>query len=110
MVEAVEQGQTMIGKSPLIYRSSGPWHANVLCRCPGTGRYLRRSGQVGLGHLHDHDCTTRNKDILTTFQDEKTLEPIVIRLNQQESHERPPGSLFSNSMPCSRVAREDRGR
>jgi hypothetical protein len=45
---------------------------------------VAKGGWVGAANAwHDYG----NNDILTTFKDEKTLEPIVIQLNQQEMHE-----------------------
>ena len=86
-IEAVEHGQTMIGKSPIIYRSSGPmslmYYGQAL-EDDGVFGEVAKAAWVAAGQSwRDYG----NKDILTTFQDEKTLEPIVIQLNQQEAHD-----------------------
>ncbi len=87
VVEAVDKGQTMMGQSPLIYRSSGPmaqmYYAENLEQ-DGTFGEVAKGAWVGAAHAwHDYG----DKDILTTFPDEKTLQPIVIQLNQKEMHE-----------------------
>jgi hypothetical protein len=87
VVEAVDKGQTMMGKSPLIYRSSGPmaqmYYAEYLEQ-DGTFGEVAKGAWVGAANTwHDYG----DKDILTTFKDEKTLEPIVIQLNNKEMHE-----------------------
>ena len=46
------------GQEPADLPFQRPHVPNVLCRCPGTGRHLRRSGQVGLGHRRATTGTT----------------------------------------------------
>jgi hypothetical protein len=86
-VEAVEQGQTMLGKSPLIYRSSGPmaqmYYADALERDGVFGEVAKAAWVTAARDWRAYG----DQDIVTTYQDEKTLQPIVIQLNRQESHE-----------------------
>ena len=87
VVEAVDKGQTMMGKTPLIYRSSGPmaqmYYAQTLEEDGIFGEVAKRAWVGAANAWRDYG----DKDIVTSYVDEKTLEPIVIQLNQQESHE-----------------------
>jgi hypothetical protein len=81
----VEQGASMLGKSPLIYRSSGP-----MCQM-SYAEYLEKDGTFGevakaawIGAANEWKRYGA-EEIPTSYRDEKTQEPIVIRLGEEET-------------------------
>ncbi len=78
------QNVSMMGKSPLIYRSSGP-----MCQM-SYAEGLEKDGtfgEVAKGAWIDAGKEWRryaDEDIPTTFRDEKTQEPIIIKLGEEE--------------------------
>ena len=87
MIERVEAGDTMLGKSPLIYRSSGPMcqmsYAEYLEK-DGTFGEVAKSAWIGAAKEWQRYGT---EEIPTSWKDEKTQEPIVIRLGEEEMQE-----------------------
>ncbi len=81
------QNVTMMGKSPLIYRSSGP-----MCQM-SYAEGLEKDGtfgEVAKGAWIDAGKEWQrygDEDIPTSFKDEKTQEPIIIKLNEEEIKE-----------------------
>lgn len=84
MTERIEAGDSMLGKSPLIYRSSGPMclmsYAEYLEK-DGTFGEVAKSAWINAGKDWQRYGT---EEIPTSFKDEKTQEPIVIRLGEEE--------------------------
>ena len=67
-----------------------------LCREPGKGRHLRRGGQSAPGSAPPTSWQRYgNEEIPTSFVDETTQQPIVIRLNDQEMHEQTAKQLVA---------------
>jgi hypothetical protein len=86
-VEMVDTGASMLSKSPLIYRSSGPMcqmsYAEYLEK-DGTFGEVAKGAWAGAARQWQH---YGSEEIPTSFKDEKTQEPIVIRLGEEEMHE-----------------------
>ena len=84
MIQMVDAGMSMLGKSPLIYRSSGPMcqmsYAEYLEK-DGTFGEVAKGAWVGAGQEWQRYAS---EEIPTSFKDEKTQEPIVIRLGEEE--------------------------
>lgn len=94
-VEMVDAGMSMLGKSPLIFRSSAPMcqmsYAEYLEK-DGTFGEVAKSAWVGASQQwHRYG----SEEIPTSYQDEKTLQPIVIRLGEEELHEQTAKDLVA---------------
>lgn len=86
-VDMVDKGIIMLGKSPLIYRSSGPMgqmsYAEALEKEGTFGEVAKDAWASAAKDWQRYG----DEEIPTSFKDEKTDQPIVIRLNEQELHE-----------------------
>lgn len=93
-VEMVEAGASMLAKSPLIYRSSGPMgqmsYAEALEKEGTFGEVAKNAWASAASQWHRYG----DEEIPTSFKDEKD-EPVVIRLNEQEWHEKAAKDLLT---------------
>ena len=92
-IAMVDKGVSMMGKGPLIYRSSGP-----MCQM-SYAEYLEKDGTFGevakeawLTAANEWD-RYGSEEIPTSFKNEKTLEPVVIRLGEEEMEEKTAKTL-----------------
>jgi len=85
-VAMVEQGATMMGKSPLLYRSNAPMcqmsYAENLEKDGTFGEVARAAWQEAARQWERYGT----EEIPTTFQDENQ-QPIIIQLGRKEMHE-----------------------
>ena len=88
-------GVSMMGKNPLIYRSTGPMcqmsYAEALEK-DGTFGEVAKSAWVGAAQQWHRYGT---EDISTSYINEETQEPMVIRLNEEEMHEQAAKKLIA---------------
>jgi hypothetical protein len=87
-VKMVDSGASMLGKGPLIFRSSGP-----MCQM-SYATYLEKDGTFGevakRAWIDAGEDWKRygNEEIPTSWVNDTTQEPIVIRLNDEEMREK----------------------
>lgn len=86
-VDMVDTGLIMFGKSPLLFRASGPMgqmsYAEALEKDGTFGEVAKAAWASAAREWHRYG----DKDIPTSYVDEKTQKPVVIRLNEGEMHE-----------------------
>lgn len=94
-VEMVDSGMSMLGKSPLIFRSSGPmcqmYYAEYQEK-DGTFGEVAKNAWIGADTEWKRYGT---EEIPTSFRNEKTQEPIVIRLGEEEVKEETAKKLLA---------------
>ena len=82
------RGREHDGQEPADLPLQRPDVPDVLRRGPGEGRHLRRSGQGGVGRRRRRVAPLRRRGNPHLVHGREDQEPIVIRLNEEEMHER----------------------
>jgi hypothetical protein len=94
-VKMVDAGASMLGKGPLIFRSNGPmcqmYFAEYLEKDGTFGEVAKRAWVDAGNDWKQYG----NEEIPTSWTDDTTQEPIVIRLNDQEMREKTAKELVA---------------